>query len=362
LLSWVEPQAQGNALRFSRFVAGAWSTAVTIAAGDDYFGNPSDTPHVRATPDGALWAAWLRASPAGGHAADIVLTRSGDGGASWSTPVLVNTDGTQTEHGFVAMWPAAKDRMGLAWLDGRATVEVPAHGHEHAQHGHGDSGMTMLRAASFDVTLARSEEIAVDTSACDCCQTDVAGTSSGPLVVYRDRTSAEIRDIATVRLHEGAWSQPRIVHADGWKMSACPVNGPAISSEGANVAAAWYTAAGGVPSVRFALSGDAGEHFAAPLEIDRSAAVLGAVDLALAADSAWLTWLREEPDGQSLWLARIARDGSREEQRLKLASLSGRGRATGLPKLALLDGRLHAVWTDVENSLPRLRGATIQLQ
>ena len=39
--------------------------------------------------------------------------------------VLVNTDATATEHGFVAMWPAAESRMGLAWLDGRATALAP---------------------------------------------------------------------------------------------------------------------------------------------------------------------------------------------------------------------------------------------
>ena len=46
----------------------------------------------------------------------------------------------------------------------------------------------------------------VDESICDCCQTDVAIASSGPVVVYRDRTSEEIRDIYVTRLVNGEWT------------------------------------------------------------------------------------------------------------------------------------------------------------
>ena len=50
--------------------------------------------------------------------------------------------------------------------------------------------------------------------------------------VYRDRTEAEIRDIAIVRLVDGIWSDPALVSADGWEIAGCPVNGPAIDSAG----------------------------------------------------------------------------------------------------------------------------------
>src|SRR4249919_182711 len=108
LLSWVESGDAGDALKFSRYAAVRWSAPRTIAQGA-WFGNPSDTPHLRVTADGALWAQWLRKSTAAGHARDVVLTRSADGGATWDPPVPVNLDGTPTEHGFVALWPAAHD-------------------------------------------------------------------------------------------------------------------------------------------------------------------------------------------------------------------------------------------------------------
>ena len=46
----------------------------------------------------------------------------------------------------------------------------------------------------------RDDERAVlDARACDCCQTDAAMTSAGPVVVYRNRTEEEIRDIYIAR-------------------------------------------------------------------------------------------------------------------------------------------------------------------
>ena len=109
LLSWIEAQGDGHALQFARYAGGAWGEVQPIARGDDWFVNWADTPHMAATADGALWAHWLQKSAQAKYAYDVAMVRSGDGGVTWSTPVLVNDDGTPTEHGFVSMWPAARD-------------------------------------------------------------------------------------------------------------------------------------------------------------------------------------------------------------------------------------------------------------
>jgi hypothetical protein len=70
-------------------------------------------------------------------------------------------------------------------------------------------------------------------------------------------------------------------------------------------------------------------------------------------------WLREDANGQSLQLARYAPDLSRELQRVEVARLQGRGRATGFPQLVLHDGTAHVVWTDIVGGKPKLGGATI---
>ncbi|GAB6195881.1 sialidase family protein [Lysobacter xanthus] len=353
LLAWIEKSAAGHALRFSRSTAQGWSAPRTIAEGGDWFVNWADTPHIAATPDGALWAHWLRKSAASTYAYDVVLSRSADDGATWSPPVAVNDDGTPTEHGFVSLWTEGRDRLRVAWLDGRATAGA---GHDH--HAGGRAMMT-LRSAAFDASLARHDEAEIDASTCDCCQTDVAATARGALLVYRDRTPEEIRDIAATRLEQGAWTAPVLVNADRWTMPACPVNGPSVSARDNEAVVAWYTGAGSAPSVRFARSVDAGTHFSPPVLVDQGSEVLGRVDTALDAGGAWVAWLREDARGQSLQLARMSADGARVATRLEIARLQGRGRGTGLPRLALAGGRLHVAWTDVVDGRPRLRGAVL---
>jgi hypothetical protein len=200
----------------------------------------------------------------------------------------------------------------------------------------------------------------VDARAGACCQTDVAVTARGPLLVYRDRTPEEIRDIYATRREGNAWHAPRAVHADGWKIDACPVNGPAVAAVGNDAVVAWYSAAGDMPVVQLARSTDAGDAFAAPVVVDRGEAVQGRVDVALDARQAWVAWLREDAKGQSLWLARYAPDLSRELSRTQVAKLQGRGRGTGFPKLAVRGGEAFLVWTDLADGKARLRGMRIR--
>lgn len=353
LLSWIEPRDDGHALRLARHGANGWSAARTISEGDDWFVNWADTPHLAATADGALWAHWLRKSAAATYAYDVVLSRSADGGETWSEPVAVNQDGTPTEHGFVAMWPADDASLGIAWLDGRATAGG------HGGHGGHGSGMMTLRTARFDASLARHDETRLDASACDCCQTSAAATAGGHVVAYRDRTHDEIRDIAVVRHDGGQWREPRIVHADGWEMPACPVNGPALDARGDSVVVAWYTAAGGTPRVRVAASDDGGASFGAPVEADAGETVQGRLAVALGETDAWLAWMREDAQGQSLQLTRFGPATGTLQDTLAVARVAGRGRGTGFPQLALAGDDAHLVWTEVVDGEPRLRGARV---
>ncbi|MEO8365454.1 MAG: sialidase family protein [Pseudoxanthomonas sp.] len=353
LLSWIEVgSGSTHALMFASFDGKTWDAPQEIARGDDWFVNWADTPHVLATADGALWAHWLRQSAKAMYAYDVALSRSGDGGKTWSPPLTVNDDGTASEHGFVALWPQSRDSLGIAWLDGRNTAGEGHGGHEE----HGGGAMT-LRVASLDAALRKSGESELDPRTCDCCQTDAAMTSQGPLLVYRDRDGEEIRDIVATRLDHGAWTLPRKVHDDRWKMPACPVNGPAIAASGMQAWVAWYTAAGDVPKVRLARSQDGGDSFSTPVELDSGMQVQGRVGVAVDGASVWVHWTREEAAGQSLWLARYNADLSKELQRIEVAKLQGRGRATGFPQMVVRADVVYLVWTDVVEGKPILQGA-----
>ncbi len=393
LLSWINAvPGRRNVLRFVALDQnGVWqSQPRTIVVGNSLIASWADTPHISATADGALWVHWLQKTPAGGMTSDIMLSRSTDGGFNWSAPMAVNDDGTATEHGFVSLWPQTRDRVGIAWLDGRAKTGAGKPGgamHDGSMHdgstqqaqgravqaraasasaageghAHGE-GSTALRAAFFDGTLRRSDETQLDAMTCDCCQTGVAMTSRGPLVAYRDRSADDVRDISVVRFDNDAWTRPATVHADNWTMHACPVNGPDIAASGNHAVVAWYTGADDTPMVEIARSDDAGDHFAKPRIVDQGVAVQGRVAVAMDAQQVWLLWIREDAQGQSLWLARYPADLSRELQRTRVARLQGRGRATGFPRIALRGGVAYVAWTDIIDGAPQLHGARFVAQ
>ena len=366
LLSWISSlEGRRNALQFVAMGDnGHWQSAArTIVVGESLMANWANTPHIAQTADGALWVQFMQ-KMGEGHAGNVALSRSVDGGFNWASPIAVNDDGVEAEHGFAALWPASRDTIGVAWLDGRDNADGEMHhgdaaGMKPAGHDMHAEGRTALRAAVFDMNLERSGEAVVDAKTCDCCQTAIAATSRGPLLVYRDRSDKEVRDIAAVRYDGKAWGKPVPVHADGWLMPGCPVNGPAVAANGDAALVAWYTEAGGQPSVRIARSTDAGGSFGAPVVLDQGEAVQGRVALALDATQAWILWIREDATGQSLWLSRRTPDLKREYQRLEVAKLQGRGRGTGFPKIALRGGDAYVVWTDVADGAPRLHGVVI---
>lgn len=365
LLSWIN-SASGRrpAFQFAEFYPdGRWEGPRTVAVGNSMFTNWADTPHIAATADRALWAHWLQKSSDAPYAYDVMLVRSLDHGMNWSAPRKPHDDDTRTEHGFVSMWPQSDGSIGVAWLDGRNTVEAGAQkGHGGHEGGHGDDhggGAMTLRAAVFDANLRASAAAEIDAMTCDCCQTDAAATGDGAVLVYRGRSEDEIRDIYITRFDGKVWSTPARVHADDWKMPACPVNGPSVAAHDKDVVVAWYTAAGDTPTVKLARSVDGGATFAKPVAVDTGAATQGRVTVAVDAQQVWLLWLREDAGAQSLWLARYTPDLSKQLQRTKLADLQGKGRATGFPKLLLNGATTHVVWTDVVDGAPELRGLRI---
>lgn len=352
-LSWLNVESgRRTLLQYAELgVQDRWEGPLTIAVGKSFMANAVDTPHIAIADDHALWVQYLQRQPEGGYG--VRLTTSRSGGMNWSDPIAVNDDSVAAEHGFAALWPAGSDRIGIAWLDGR---DAGGEGEGH-DDGHAHAGATALRAATFGPDLQRAGETVVDARSCDCCSTAVARTPDGVVLAYRDRDENEIRDIATVAFDGKRWSAPRPVHADGWHMEGCPVNGPSIAADGDDVVLGWFIGANDEPRVQLARSEDGGAHFGAPLVLERGKQVDGRVAVALDGDNAWALWLREEFGGASLWLARLAPDLSRERERVKVATLKAHGIAAGYPRLALRDGTAYIVWTDSDGTLTQLQGA-----
>ncbi|MEQ9399991.1 MAG: sialidase family protein [Longimicrobiales bacterium] len=354
-MSWLEelPADAGHALRVSRFEEGAWSPPLQVAAGDRFFVNWADFPSVVADPEGRLWAHWLERGDAGGYDYGIRVVHSDDQGATWSAPWTPHEDGTPQEHGFVTIRPTGSG-VGLVWLDGRRYAGWPA-GTEPSRE------MTLRYRTTRGDPSTAGPEVLLDDRACDCCQTDAAVAGDGLVVVYRDRSPDEIRDIAVVRQVDGAWTEPAIVHADGWEIAGCPVNGPAIVARGDAVAVAWFTGAGDVPRVKVAFSEDGGATFGPPVVVDGGNPA-GRVDLLQLQGGAVLVgWLeRRAGDGAEVRVRRVAPDGTLDEPQVVAASDAARG--SGFPRFALrADGTVLAAWTDIEDGgTSRVRTALLQ--
>lgn len=348
LLSWVEQQGPVATLKFAERSAGKWSEPRVVASGSDWFVNWADVPSVVRLGNGTLVAHWLQKSGASTYAYDVRLSYSTDEGKIWATSFTPHHDGTQTEHGFATLFQAG-DGLGLVWLDGRATG-----GGGHAAHG----GAMSVRYGTFDRAWKQTRDEAVDLRVCDCCPTAAALTSDGPIVVYRDRSDTEVRDISIARLEQGKWVAGASVNRDGWQIQACPVNGPAVSARGRQVAVAWFTGVGDKPQAYAAFSDDAGRTFGAPIRLDDQAS-LGRVDIELLPDgSAAVAYIEFADQRAQLKVRRVARDGSRSNP-VSIAG-SSNNRASGYPRMALDGDELLFAWTDREGT-SHVRTATAKL-
>jgi hypothetical protein len=348
-LSWLEPAGDtAHALRFATLEGERWSTARTIAQGSNFFVNWADFPSIVAGPGDRLAAHWLQRSDTARYAYGVRVAQSFDGGVAWTPPIIPHRDGSPTEHGFVSLF-AAGDSLGAIWLDGR----------NFAGAGEGIHPNMMLMTTTVAGNGSTGTERVLDERVCDCCQTSLAIAASGPVLVYRDRSPDEIRDISIIRWIDSGWTRPAPVHPDHWKIDHCPVNGPAIAADGEHVAVAWFTSAGDSGRVFLAQSGDGGATFDAPVRIDEGNPV-GRVDVvARGRGGAIVSWMEFTAGRQAEVRVRsVNRRGLRGESTV-IARSSGE-RASGFPQMVVARDYLIFAWTE-GGSPPRVRVARTHL-
>ena len=342
LMTWLEPAGEGRQLRAARLDRdGSWTPARTVAEGDDFVANWADFPGIARGSDGALLAYWLEKSGPDTYAYDVQLAGARNTNSTFRPLGRAHDDGVQAEHGFVSMI-AEPDAVRLFWLDGRATRGVAADA-----AGADEAGAMTLRTALVRGGAVTKGEL-LDPRVCDCCQTAAAMTADGPVVVYRDRSEDEVRDIRIIRRTSEGWSAPGLVHEDRWVVPGCPVNGPSIATAGPerrHLVVAWFTAADNEPKVLIAFSSDSGATFDPPVSID-AAAPLGRVSVvSIDEDEAVVGWVAGADESQaSIRLARVRTDGSVGEPLIVTGTSSSR--ASGFPRMVRLHDDLLIAWTE----------------
>lgn len=334
-LSWIQKNDSVSSLKFSVLNnSEEWSRPIVIAAGNNWFVNWADYPIMTSDNGDSLLAHILEKNGKGTFAYDVKITVSVDSGKKWSKPKLLNDDGKQAEHGFVSMVPYNNNYF-VSWLDGRNTAT--AGGHENHE---GHQGAMSLRAAVVDRQMNKISETELDNRVCDCCQTGSAVTDNGPVVVYRDRSEDEVRDISIIRMVNGKWTEPKIIFDDGWKIDGCPVNGPRIAAINNNLAIAWFSSPDNNAQVKVVFSEDGGAAFKQPVRIDEGKTI-GRVDIMMINEKTVLvSWM----EGALIKAAKVHNDGTKEPS-LIIASAS-EARSAGFPQMTASGNKIIFTWTD----------------
>lgn len=353
LLSWLEPVAGTGrvALRFSRHTGGKWSAARSIIEREDLFANWADFPSIVEDANGALFVHWLQKSGKGTYSYDVRMATSTDGGTTWGQSFLLNRDGKEAEHGFVTLAALPGGGVGATWLDGRKM----GGGGDHEAAGHDMGGDMMVRYATVSADGSLEHDVELDGRTCECCTTGMTMTPGGAVIVYRDRSPGEIRDVWSVRQLSDGWTEPQPVHVDGWTIAGCPVNGPQVDAIGSRLATAWFTAAQDKGRALVAFSDDGGATFGKPVPFDDGKPI-GRLDVVLLdEETALVTWLEQTAAGAEIRARRVSRAGTLEPS-MKIADSSA-ARAAGFVRIARVGSDVYFAWTKQDGKSKRIEVA-----
>lgn len=348
LLSWVEkPNDSLTVFRYATMMNGAWQGSKEITRGTDWFVNWADFPAIVEN-KGNLLSHILRKSSTGTYSYDVKMNLKPEG-EDWRTDIPLHNDATATEHGFVTALPYQDGSFFATWLDGRNTEEKEG----------SDRGSMTIRAAEVSPYGKISNEALLDSRTCDCCQTTAAITENGPVVIYRDRSKDEIRDISIVRRIDGGWSKPKVVHHDNWKIKGCPVNGPKAVALESTLAVVWFTEANKQPEVKISFSQDNGLNFENPINLGVSN-VIGRVDIViLDADTVVVSYV--ETNDKTGWFKAVKVHSSGKVSNPKIITEVNPTRKSGFPQMELVGDTAHFAWTEIIQESTKIKTASLSM-
>ena len=326
-LSWVRSSEDRTQLYQAKLDGDQWLEGGLITQGDDWFVNWADFPSLVVN-DSSMAAHWLQMSGEGTFDYDVKAAFYDKYTQVWGEPITIHKDGVKAEHGFVSMLSMNGNRTFITWLDGRNT----------------SSGMT-LRAGIFDSDGKTLRDWELDGLTCECCQTSAAISANGPIVVYRDRSEKEVRDIYITRLVADKWTTPTAVFADNWVVNGCPVNGPAVAARDNMAAVIWFSAKDDQPMVKLAISHTAGKSFSKPVIVAKSS-TNGRVGITLLdTGNIAVSWLATHGSQAQLKMALYSPQGELLDT-VRIADTSA-SRRSGFPVITSSGNDVYVTWTEI---------------
>ena len=256
MVTWASQEGSDNLLYAARAGRGAPMRVNPAGTAVDSLHQP---PGIAAGPQGEIYVTWSarKPVPVGGlFASDLYLARSLDGGATWNGHVRLNDD-QPTSHSFEGLAVAPDGTVLVAWIETRD----------------GKAATMLARVTERGTRVA--EPIRLDTGeTCVCCRVDVAaGPGENVDVLWRKVFPDNVRDMVLGVSRDGGrtFGAPALVHADGWKITACPHRGGSVATDAFHDPHAEVKGLDTVaPDVLFATSTDGGR-FSPPRRLHTAA-------------------------------------------------------------------------------------------
>jgi hypothetical protein len=252
VVAWIAQEAQSNVVYVAR--PGDGGARVRVNPPSTSVDSLHQSPGIASGPHNELYVTWSAAKPvpAGGlFASDLYLSRSLDSGRTWDSNVRVNED-RAISHSFESLAVAPDGTVLVAWIDSRANDRAATY---------------LARVAERGTRVAETQRLEAGET-CVCCRVDLnSGPGETVAVMWRKVFPDNIRDMVLAVSRDGGrrFTAPALVHADQWKITACPHRGGAVATDArGRFYAVWYTeGTTEQPDLLFATSTD-GRTFAAP--------------------------------------------------------------------------------------------------
>ena len=309
-----------------------WSTlSIVNAQPEPISGDGENRPKLLLGREGVVLVSWTR--PLGKpNTGEVRLARSDDGGATFAPPITAHRDRQEITHRFEAMTMDRDGRVYLAWIDKRDLESAKAAKKPYR-------GAAIYATVSDDGGRSFRPEVKVADHSCECCRIATAIDPDGaPLILWRHVYEPNERDHALAKLNpDGTPSSVERATFDRWKVDGCPHHGPslAVAPDGTRHAV-WFNQKDGEGRVfygRLVAGGVEGQRFVGG---ERAAHA----DLVVADRRVAIVW--KEFDGERTQLrAEVSGDGGYSFKPLTLGAADG---ASDHPRAIQRGGDLFAYW------------------
>ncbi|MEW9624069.1 sialidase family protein [Rhodanobacter geophilus] len=331
---WVVDAADGHVrLRHSDDLGKTLSAPVDVnAVAEPIYESGENRPKIAFGSKGELYVSWSqpRAKPWSGY---VRFARSLDGGAHFAAPITVQHDLADITHRFDALAVDGRGRVVIAWIDKRDLEAAKAKGRPYL-------GAAVYYSWSDDAGRSFVPERKVMDHSCECCRIALALTPKSEIATFfRGVYGDNVRDHAFALLPvDGTPVHAERATFSGWRIAACPEQGPglAIGADGVRHAV-WYEASHG-PAIWYGQL-DPGQPPKHLLQLAGPGA--SHADVAVHGRTVWLAWNQVDANGYTLMLRSSTDDGLHFGTPRAIAHSSA---AVGSPQLLTWQGRAFVAW------------------